>query len=104
MIIELNGWCVDREIQVLSLMLEEACIPPVKGRFVDNGFETEDDTPVETQIAIAEYFAPGKPVVKLTDQQKNDLAIADAYESLYSNNLQNSLAIAEIYELFVGGE
>lgn len=39
----------------------------------------------------------------LSDGLKNDLSIAEAYESLYIENLQNSLAIAELYEIIIGG-
>ena len=104
MIIELHGWCVDRELQVLSKMLEEAGLEQIQGQFIDDGFETFEEVSEEVQTAIANYFAPGKPVIRLSDQQKSDLAIAEAYERLYNDNLQNSLAIAEIYEMLMGGK
>lgn len=70
MIIQLQGWCIDREIQVLSKMLEEADLPLIEGQFTVNGFETEEDVPVEVQEAIASYFAPGPPVIKISNEEK----------------------------------
>lgn len=40
----------------------------------------------------------------LPQQLQQDLVIAEAYESLYNEILTNSLAIAEIYEMIIGGD
>lgn len=39
----------------------------------------------------------------ISKELKLDLSIAESYENLYTESLQNSLAIAEIYEMMKGG-
>lgn len=71
MILQLQGWCIDRELQVLSAMLAEANLPLVMGNFTNEGFEIfEDSVSLDIQNAITEYFAPGNPVVKVPDSER----------------------------------
>ena len=71
MIIKLRGWCIDRELQVLCRMLEEANLHLVRGKFTLEGFETEtNDISIEVQTAIADYFAPGSPVARISPEEQ----------------------------------
>lgn len=58
MVIALSGWSPDRYPQVLSMMLQEAGLPPVRGKFSFSGFEPDGQVTPEQEAAISSYFRP----------------------------------------------
>lgn len=90
--IKLTGWCVDRELQVLCLMLREKGLPPVSGRFSlkEDVFIIEDKDVFMTEgneasevisTAIAEYFAPAtnkQLLVKIRKERTPKLEDSDS--------------------------
>lgn len=58
MVIALSGWSPDRYPQVLSMMLQEAGLPPVRGKFSFSGFEPDGQVTPEQEVAISSYFRP----------------------------------------------
>lgn len=58
MIIQLRGWSIDRDISVLSLMLQEAAEQPCTGIFKGSAFITDIDVSAAVQKLISDYFKP----------------------------------------------
>lgn len=95
MITVLHGWCVDREPQVLVSMLRESGLSDVKGKFTSNGFESEVDITEEVQTAISSFFAPGGPVIRLSDEQKFEL-LQEKTSAIATTQIDIQTAIAEM--------
>jgi len=57
-VIHLSGWSPDRYPQVLSLMLQEARLPPASGVFTFSGFAPDEELTQEQEAAISSYFKP----------------------------------------------